>query len=79
MLSGHDAQYVQQVAHVEADLQGAAVVINANFFFRFFLLRVIGLDLQLAIGQLKANTAVLFVGQDRGTAERFTQCLTVTR
>ena len=49
----------------------AAVVLNAHFFFRFFLLRVVRLDFQLAIGQLQTDATVFLVGQDRGTAVSF--------
>ena len=54
-------------------------MINADFFFRFFLLRVVRLDLQLACSQLQTDTTVLFVGQDRGTAEGFAQCLAIAQ
>ena len=75
MLGGHDAQHVQQVADVEADLQRTAVVIDADFFFRFFLFRVVRLNLQLTACELQANTAVFLVGENSGAAERFAQCL----
>lgn len=77
LFGGHDAQHVEQVADVETDLQRLTVVLNADFFFCFFLFRVVGLNFQLAVGQLQTNATVLLVGQNRGAAERFTQRLTI--
>src|SRR3990167_3546544 len=77
LLGGHHAQYVEQVADVEADFQRTAVVVNSDLFFGFFLLRVIGLNFQQTGLQLHANTAVLLVRQDRGTTKGFTQALTI--
>src|SRR3990167_6357179 len=78
LVGGHHAQHVEQVADVKTDFQRAAVVVHGDLFFRFFLLRVVGLNFQQARFQLQANTAVLLVGQNRGTAERFTQALTIS-
>ena len=78
LLGSHYAQHIEQVADVKADLEGATVIFNADFFFRLFLFRVVSLDLQLTIRQLQADTAVLLVGQNRGAAERFAERLAVT-
>src|SRR3989338_261240 len=78
LVGGHHTQHVEQVADVETNFQRAAAVIHGDLFFRFFLLRVVSLNFQQARFQLQANAAVLFVGQNRGTAERFTQALTIS-
>src|SRR3989344_9508114 len=78
LVGSHHAQHVEQIADVETDFQRAPAVVHGDLFFRFFLLRVVGLNFQQARFQLQANTAVLLVGQNPGTAGRFTQALTIS-
>src|SRR5690606_24918593 len=46
LLAANHTQDIQQITDVEADLEIAAVVLDCDFLFRFFLLGVVGLNFQ---------------------------------
>lgn len=64
------AQYVHQIADIEADFEFAALVGDFEFFAGFFLLVVAAHDAQEAGLQEQARAAEFFVGKDGGTFKR---------
>ena len=64
------AQYVHQIADIEADFEFAALVGDFEFFAGFFLLVVAAHDAQKAGLQEQARAAEFFVGKDGGTFKR---------
>src|SRR5690606_1286850 len=74
----HHPQHIQQVAHVEADLERTAAVFNRYLLLGFFLLRVIGLNLQQTVFQLQPDTAIFFVRKNSGTAKSLTKQLSIS-
>ena len=69
MFVAQGRQGIQQVVDVEADGQTIHLGVGLDFFLRFFLLGIVGADLQLPGRHLDANAPVLFVGQDGGTLQ----------
>ena len=69
VLVAQGGEGIEQVVDVEADRQAVDLGVGFDFFLRFFLLRVVRVDLQLARRDLDAHAAVLLVGQDRRTLQ----------
>ena len=70
---------IEQIADVEADVDGVAGVIDFDFFLRFFLLGVGGDQLQAVCRRAHAHAAEFLVGQNGGTLHRLHQGLAADR
>src|SRR5438045_2300001 len=68
-------QDVEQIVHVEADIERVAGILHLDLLLRLLLVGVRGDDLQAAVGQHPAHAAELLVGKDRRTLQRLTQRL----
>src|SRR5690606_12652494 len=78
LIGSHHAQHIQQIADVETDFQRRTAVLDGDFLFGFFLLGVVGLNLQKPVLQLQTDTAVLLVGKNGGPTEGFTKQLSIS-
>ena len=63
-------QYIQQIGHVEADIDAVAVVIDFDFFDRFFLIGVGGTHLHAARCDHATNAFEFIASHDRCTLQR---------
>src|SRR3954467_10289826 len=66
-------QHVEQIVHVESDIERIARVVDLELFLGFFLVGVRGNDLQAAVGKHPAHAAEFLVRQDRGSLQRLAQ------
>src|SRR5688572_9691460 len=73
--AGYVVEDVQQVVHVEADVERIARVAHLELLVRFFLLGVRRDDLQAAVGEHPTHAAEFFVGKDRRAQQRLAQRL----
>src|SRR5688572_9133753 len=74
-LAGNVVQDVEQVVHVETDIQRIARIVHFELLVRFFLLGVRRDDLQAAVGEHPTHAAEFFVGKDRRAQQRLAQRL----
>src|SRR5580693_8690037 len=68
---------VEQVIHVETDLDFLALVRNLDLILGFLLLGIVGLEREEVGARGEANAPVLLVGEDRGALQRLPQALAV--
>src|SRR5262249_33660182 len=71
------AQGIEQVIHVEADLDFLALVLHLDLILGFLLLRIMRLEREQAGARGEPNAPVLLIGEDRRTLQRLAQRFTV--
>src|SRR6185295_4147968 len=73
--ASHIVQHVEEVIHVETDVQRVALVADFQRFLGFFLLGIGRDDLEAAVGQHPAHAAEFLVRQDGRAQQRLAQRL----